>query len=161
MWKKLNSLPFETLECQNWGFRVIGKRLKLEKIWFLQKAPILVPKDWTIETCPNFWVLVGILVFFGVFWRFLAFFWRFLVFFSVFSAPKCTHAYKQFETCKLVDGNGFDTPKNPQIDPLNIKIGWKLTELVLISYWCIRTCCNVPKKPPKYKISKKWWVSNF
>ena len=26
-------------------------------------------------------------------------------------------------------GNGLGTPKNPQIDPLNIKIGSKLTEL--------------------------------
>ena len=118
MWKKLNSLPFETLECQNWGFRVIGKRLKLEKIWFLQKAPILVPKDWTIETCPYFLGFGSFFAFLGVFWRFWVFlaFLTFLVFFAGQNHLNLINSI-------LKGGNEFITPKNPQMDPLNVKIG--------------------------------------
>ena len=69
---------------------------------FIQKALNLVPKNMEIE----------------IFWNFCI-----LVFFGVFGAPKKRQKRQTHETCNLGDGNGFSTPKNPQIDPLNVKIG--------------------------------------
>ena len=75
--EKLNTLPFEVIECKNQGFQIMGKRIKL-KLFFLQEALILIPQTESSVTFAIFYFFGHFLAYFSVFWCF----WHFLEFFA-------------------------------------------------------------------------------
>ena len=79
--EKLNTLPFEVIECKNQGFQIMGKRIKL-KLFFFARSPHFNPPNWIKcyfchllfffgHFLANFRGFFGV---FGIFWQFLEFF---------------------------------------------------------------------------------------
>ena len=73
--EKLNTLPFEVIECKNQGFQIMGKRIKLEFI-FLARSPHFNHLNWIKCYFCHFLFFGHFLAYFSVFWCF----WHFLEF---------------------------------------------------------------------------------